>query len=83
MENRMKIIAPVHDALLIECDEEKAEETMLLAKKLMERANTIVLGPGHQIRTEAKIIRYPERFTDKRDTENWNRITNILEELEG
>jgi DNA polymerase I-like protein with 3'-5' exonuclease and polymerase domains len=37
MENGIKIIAPVHDALLIKCDEEKAEETMLLAQKLIKR----------------------------------------------
>lgn len=82
MENGIKIIAPVHDAILIECDEEEAEETILHAQKLMVRASSIVLGSGHQIRTEAKIIRYPERFADKRGTETWNRIMKILEELD-
>jgi DNA polymerase I len=81
VENGIKIIAPIHDAILIECEESEADETILLAQKLMTKASTIVLGPENPIKTEAKIIGYPDRYTDKRGIETWDRIINILGEL--
>lgn len=83
VENNIKIIAPVHDAILIECEEGEAEETILQAQKLMTKASTIVLGPENPIKTEAKIIGYPDRYSDKRGVETWDRIMNILKELRG
>jgi len=81
VENDIKIIAPIHDAILIECNEEDAEEIILKAQKLMTEASTIVLGPGNSIKTEAYVIRYPDRYSDPRGVETWNRILRILEEI--
>lgn len=83
IENNIKIVAPIHDAILVECDEEEADETILLAQKLMTKASTIVLGPDNLIKTEAEVIKYPDRYSDKRGVETWNRIMNILRELRG
>lgn len=82
VENNIKIIAPVHDAILIECDENEADETILLAQKLMTKASTIVLGPENPIKTDAKIIKYLDRYSDKRGVETWDKIMSILRELE-
>jgi hypothetical protein len=79
MENDIKIIAPIHDAILIECEKEEAEETILQTQKLMTKASTIVLGPNNPIKTDAKIVKYPERYSDKRGVETWDRIMNILQ----
>lgn len=79
----MKIIALVHDATLIECEEEGAEETIKRAQELMTLASTEVLGPENPIRTEAEIIRYPNRYIDKRGLETWNIIMNLLKDLKG
>jgi hypothetical protein len=49
----------------------------------MTQASTLVLGPENPIRTEAKVIRYPERYSDKRGIETWDKIINILNELKG
>jgi hypothetical protein len=45
VENDIKIIASIHNAILIECNEEEADEIILKAQELMTEASTIVLGP--------------------------------------
>ena len=81
VENNIKIIAPIHDAILIECEEDEADETILQAQKLMTKASSIVLGPGNSIKREANVIKYPERYSDPRGVQTWNRILRILEEI--
>ena len=81
VENNIKLIAPIHDAIFIECDEEKADETILQAQKLMTKASAIVLGPGNSIKTEANVIKYPERYSDPRGVKTWNRVIRIIEEI--
>lgn len=82
MEHDIKIIAPVHDAILIECEEEGAAEVINQASKLMGDASEIVLGPGNRIRIEANIIKYPDRYSDPRGVDTWQRIMKILHEIE-
>lgn len=81
MENGIKILAPIHDAILIECEENEAEETINKAQKIMSDASEAVLGPGNRIKTEADVIRYPDRYSDPRGTETWNLIIKILKDL--
>ena len=81
MENDIKILAPVHDAMLIECDEEKAEASIKLTQKLMSDASEIVLGVGNRIKTEADVIKYPDRYSDPRGVETWNKVLRIVEEI--
>jgi DNA polymerase I-like protein with 3'-5' exonuclease and polymerase domains len=79
----IKIIAPIHDALLIECDEEEIEKTIAQAQKIMGDASEIVLGPGNRISIETEIIKFPDRYFDPRGAETWEKIMKILEEIEG
>ena len=37
---------------------------------------------GFELRTEAKVTGYPERFTDGRGTHMWNVVTQLIEEAE-
>ena len=74
VENNIKIIAPVHDAVLIECDEEEAEETILQAQKSMTKASTIVLGSDNPIKTDAKVIKYPEGTPTKEGLRHGTRL---------
>jgi DNA polymerase I len=82
-EHGIKIIAPIHDAVLIECNEEEAEETINQAQKIMSDASEIALGFGYRIKTEADVIKYPERYSDPRGIETWGKIMKILEDIEG
>ncbi len=81
VDNNIKLIAPIHDAILIECDEEEADETIFQAQKLMTKASSIVLGPGNSIKTEANVIKYPDRYSDPRGVETWNKILRIIQEI--
>jgi DNA polymerase I-like protein with 3'-5' exonuclease and polymerase domains len=82
----IKILAPVHDAVLIEAPIERIEADVKLTQEIMRRASRIVLnaeidGP-YELRTDAKIIKYPERYTDKRGDQIWARVLDLLAETE-
>lgn len=84
-ENGIQVIGPVHDALLVEYDEEEADERIMLTVKLMEQASELVLGIGNKIRASPEaVIRYPDRYQDDGEgvQEMWNRILAIAKEIQ-
>jgi DNA polymerase I len=80
-EDGIDVPAPVHDALLVEGPAEEIEEIVWRTQGCMDRASELVLG--YVMRTDAKIIRYPDRFMDPRGAETWNSIMNLLNETDG
>ena len=66
----IKLIAPVHDAVLIEAPIERIEADVALMREIMRRASRVVLNAGadgpHELRTDFKIVRYPDRYSDPR-----------------
>jgi hypothetical protein len=75
ISHNIKVCGPVHDAILIESSIENIEDDVENAKYYMEKASKYVVG--HKIRTEAKIIKYPNHYCDDRGT-IWDNIWNIL-----
>lgn len=82
MEAGIEIIAPVHDAVLIEADIENIEAEAQRAQKIMEDVTEKILGAGNRIGTDIEYIKYPDRYQDERGVETWDRIMRILEEVE-
>ena len=82
----IRVCAPVHDAVLIEAPIDRIEADVALAQEIMRRASLIVLNPTAdgriELRTDAKIICYPNRYTDKRGDAIWNRVLELLAEYE-
>jgi DNA polymerase I len=78
------VIAPVHDAIMIECPTEVLDDTVKVARGAMAEAAAAVIGPGVWIDTSVKITSYPDRYQDAdgRDTDMWNRVTRLLKELD-
>ena len=78
----IKLLAPVHDAVLIEAPIERIEADVALMQEIMRRASRIVLnadaGGTHELRTDAKIVRYPDRYSDKRGAAIWDRVLELL-----
>ena len=72
-EAGIRVCAPVHDAVLIEDHADRISETVERARDLMRKASETVLD-GFAIRTEAKIVRYPERYSDPRGKSMWDLI---------
>ena len=80
-ERNLMVCAPVHDAVLIEGPAERIDEIVIEAQAAMRGASEVVLG-GFPLRTEAKIIHYPDRYTDERGKVMWKTVMGILEKLE-
>jgi DNA polymerase I len=80
--HRIGLLAPVHHAVLIESAIDCIEIDDARTQEIMRRASRVVLNAGadgtHELRTEAKIIRYPDRYTDKRGEEIWKRVCGLL-----
>ena len=75
----LRLLAPVHDAVLIEAPIERIEADVALMQELMRRASRVALG-AHELRTDAKIIHYPNRYTDRRGDAVWANVLQLLAE---
>ena len=79
-ERGIEVHAPVHDAVLIGSSIENIERDVKTMQEIMEEASRAVLG-GFTIPTEAKIVRYPDRYMDKRGVVMWERVMRLLADL--
>jgi hypothetical protein len=80
----LTLVAPVHDAVLLESPEDRIEADVALMREIMRRASRVIFNPTAdgtiELRTDFKIIRYPDRFTDPRGTELWETVLRLLAE---
>ncbi len=77
VERGIKVCAPVHDALLIEAPEELINEAVAATQACMREASRYVLK-DFELRADAKIIRYPDRYSDPRGQEIWAQVNQIV-----
>ena len=76
-EAGIRVCAPVHDAILIEAPLDSLDETVAATKTIMRRASAIVLD-GFKLRSDAEIIRYPNRYMDERGVEMWETVWRLI-----
>ncbi len=81
IENGITIVAPVHDAVLIEAPLERLDQDIAAAQDLMQKAGEIILN-GFPVRSDAEVVRYPDRYRDGRGREMWNRVWKIVNEMD-
>lgn len=79
-ERGITVIAPVHDALLIEADADAIEAVVAETEAIMQKASSLVLD-GFVIRTEPKFVSWPDRYMDPRGERFWRTVFELLEEL--
>ena len=77
----LKLCAPVHDAILLESTIARIARDVELLREIMARASSIVLG-GPTLRTDFKIIRYPDRYSDPRGDQVWTYVTGLLDRMQ-
>lgn len=77
VERGIKVCAPVHDALLIEAPLDILDDMVVATQAAMSDASAAVLD-GFRLRSDAKIIRYPDRYMDERGVVMWNTVQSIL-----
>jgi hypothetical protein len=80
-ERGIQVCAPVHDALLIEASDDDIESAVVATQAAMTEASRDVLS-GFELRSDAKIVRHPDRYSDPRGERMWAAVLNILESLQ-
>ena len=73
----------VHDALVIEGPIDRIDADVALTQEIMRRASRIVLNSdptAPELRTDATIVRYPDRYSDKRGVKMWAEVLDLLEQ---
>ncbi len=79
-ERGISVCCPIHDALLIEADADEIETAAAATQAAMLEASRVVLN-GFELRTDAKIVRYPDRYSDPRGERLWEIVMAIVAEL--
>ena len=77
VENDIKVCAPIHDAILIEMRTVDLEVTVAKAQDLMRQASEVIL-PGFPLKSDAKVISYPNRYIDQRGIQMWDEVMDLL-----
>lgn len=76
-ERGIEVCAPIHDAVLIEAETHEIETAVKRMQEAMREASEHVL-PGFPLRSEAKIVRYPDRYFDERGRAFWDTVMDLL-----
>lgn len=81
-ERGIEVCCPVHDALLVEGPADDIETIVAKTQAVMALASRVILD-GFELRTDADIVRWPDRYMDDRGVKMWDTIQGILAEIEG
>jgi DNA polymerase I len=81
-ERGIEVVAPVHDAIMICAPLDRIDDDVARARAAMAEASRLVLG-GFEIRTDAKVVKWPDRYIDKRGAEMWDTVMKNLDRVEG
>src|SRR5262249_43057101 len=79
-ERGVSICAPVHDAILIEAPLDRLEEEVARTQQAMREASAAVLS-GFELRSDAKLVRWPEHYTDERGEAMWTLVWDLVREV--
>ena len=77
-ERGISVCAPIHDALLVEGPADEIGAVVEATQAAMAEASRVVLG-GFELRTDAEIARYPDRYSDERGAKMWETVVGILD----
>jgi DNA polymerase-1 len=79
----IEVCGTVHDAVLIEAPIDRIEADVALAEEIMRRSGRVVLNTTdkrHDLRTSATIVKFPNRYVDKRGVQMWEEVLKLLEQ---
>jgi hypothetical protein len=77
----LELVASVHDAILLQAPIERVDADVAVLRGIMRRAGRIVLGPI-DLRTDAVVVKYPDRYRDKRGEQMWARVLGLITDHE-
>ena len=76
-ERGIEVCAPIHDAVPICAPLNRLEDDIAAMRAAMAEASRFVLD-GFELATDVKIVRWPERYSDPRGAEMWDRVCNLV-----
>ena len=76
-EAGINVCAPIHDAFLITAPLWRIDDDVRHMCEIMSKAGSYVTG-GIPIRTEARVIRFPDRYMDERGISMWNCVVRLV-----
>jgi hypothetical protein len=79
-ERGIEVVAPVHDAVLICAPFERLDADIAGLRAAMAEASRVVLN-GFELGTEVSIVRYPDRYSDKRGVKMWKEVTSPIGQI--
>jgi hypothetical protein len=77
----LELVAPVHDAVMIEAPAQNADDVSAELDRAMREAAAVVLR-GYELSTDVQLIRPGQRYYDKRGATMWETVTKLLAKLE-
>jgi DNA polymerase-1 len=80
-EKGVRVVAPVHDAVLIEAPIEELEAATARMQECMRQASAAVLD-GFELRADAETFVYPARYVDERGSGMWTTVNNLLARIQ-
>lgn len=78
-EGGIRVVAPVHDAVLIEAPVDQIDASTARMKEYMRQASAAVLN-GFELSADAEIFIYPARYVDERGSVMWKTVNSLLAE---
>jgi DNA polymerase-1 len=76
-EAGIEVCAPVHDAFLMGAPLYRLDDDIAKMRDVMSKAGRAVTG-GLDIRTEAEVVRFPDRYMDERGRAMWDKVVGLL-----
>ncbi len=77
VERGIRLLAPIHDAVMVEGPADEIDAVVADTQAAMCEAGRIILD-GFELRTDAEIVQFPDRYLDERGEEMWGRVNGIL-----
>jgi hypothetical protein len=78
-EEGIAVCCPVHDALLVEAAAAEIDAVVNQTQQVMRQASEVVLD-GFDLRTDAKVVKYPDRYSDPRGEVMWRTVMELCGE---
>lgn len=79
-ERGVAVCAPVHDALLVEGPAGQIQSVVIETQQALTEASRAVLD-GFELRSDAKIVCHPDRYSDPRGKQMWETVMGLVAEL--
>src|SRR5262245_36615649 len=76
-ERGIEVCAPIHDAVLICAPLERLDADIAAMRAAMAEASKFVLA-GLELGTDVKVVRWPDRYSDPRGVEMWDRVCKLV-----